>query len=84
LIVGSVPGMPVQISQTAVLGSDVVGSTTLQPQNIFDCVNSSACISRPITGSYSDIKSFPSFLISIEEIESRFLYVAQTIIHAAA
>ncbi len=47
---GSEPGRPRQTGQTWVLGSapNVVG----QPQNIFDTVPSSTCVSSPITGSY--------------------------------
>jgi hypothetical protein len=39
---GSVPGRPVQISHTAVLGAADVESTTAQAQNIFERVWSSA------------------------------------------
>jgi hypothetical protein len=48
---GKVPGMPVQISHTALLGTAVVKSTTLHPQNIFDEVSNSAWTSRPMMGS---------------------------------
>jgi hypothetical protein len=41
----------VHISHTALLGSALVESTTGQPQNIFDKVDSSACTSRPMMGS---------------------------------
>ena len=51
LITGSVPGIPVHTSQTAVLGPAEAGSTTGQAQNIFDLVCNSAWTSRPITGS---------------------------------
>jgi hypothetical protein len=38
LITGSVPGMPVQTSHTALFGWAEVESTTGQAQNILDCV----------------------------------------------
>jgi len=48
---GSVPGIPEQTGQTAVLGGAETESTTAQPQNIFDFVCNSAWTSRPMTGS---------------------------------
>ncbi len=54
--------MPAQTGQTAVLGSARVESNTGQPQNIFDCVCSSAWTSRPISAIYPD---FISTLYSI-------------------
>src|SRR5439155_13680308 len=52
LITGSTPGIAVQTGQVNVLGAACVESTTAQPQNIFERVDSSAWTSRPITGSY--------------------------------
>ncbi len=49
LITGSEPGSPRQTGQTAELGS--APNTVGQPQNIFDAVPSSTCVSSPITGS---------------------------------
>jgi hypothetical protein len=49
---GSTPGIPAHTGQTALLGSDCVGSTTAQPQNIFERVANSAWTSKPIIGSY--------------------------------
>src|SRR6266566_1549567 len=50
LATGREPGRPRQTGQTWVLGSapNAVG----QPQNIFDAVSSSTCVSSPMTGSY--------------------------------
>jgi hypothetical protein len=42
LITGSIPGIPRQTGQTAVLGGASTLSTTRQPQNIFDSVIISA------------------------------------------
>ena len=55
LATGSEPGRPRQTGQTWVLGSapKAVG----QPQNIFDAVPSSTCVSSPITGSYRPVTS---------------------------
>ncbi len=49
LVTGSEPGSPRQTGQTWLFGGapNAVG----QPQNIFDIVPSSTCVSRPISGS---------------------------------
>jgi hypothetical protein len=67
-----VPGIPVHISQTEVFGSAIVESTTAQPQNIFDCVSSSACTSKPITGSKAE------FVISYKDTSGRRVYEMKT------
>ena len=46
---GSAPGRPRQTGQVCVFGS--APNTVEQPQNIFDAVPSSTCVSSPITGS---------------------------------
>ena len=46
---GSAPGRPRQTGQVWVLGS--APNSVEQPQNIFETVPSSTCVSRPITGS---------------------------------
>jgi len=48
---GNTPGMPRQMGQVCVLGG--APKVVLQPQNIFDWVNSSAWTSKPMTASYS-------------------------------
>ena len=52
---GSAPGRPRHTGQVWVFGSapNAVG----QPQNIFDAVPSSTCVSSPITGSYRCVTS---------------------------
>ena len=54
LMTGRVPGMPMQIGQTRVLGSSVPpsGGAVAQAQNIFESVLSWACTSMPMTVSY--------------------------------
>ena len=49
LATGSAPGRPRQTGQVWVFGS--APNSVEQPQNIFDTVPSSTCVSRPITGS---------------------------------
>src|SRR5690606_32500864 len=49
LATGSAPGSARQVGQTCVLGG--APKVVLQPQNIFDLVPSSTCVSRPSTGS---------------------------------
>ena len=50
LATGSEPGRPRQTGQTAAFGC--APNSVGQPQNIFDRVPSSTCVSRPMTGSY--------------------------------
>src|SRR5579875_2248869 len=50
LTTGSEPGSPRQTGHTLLLGS--APKPAGQPQNIFDAVLSSTCVSSPITGSY--------------------------------
>ena len=51
LTTGSEPGRPRQTGQVWVLGS--APKVVSQPQNIFDAVPSSTCVSSPMTGSNS-------------------------------
>src|SRR3989338_4286884 len=53
-ITGSMPGNPIQIGHTFVLGI-MPKESVLHEQNIFDCTLICACISKPITVSKSDI-----------------------------
>ena len=50
LATGSAPGRPRHTGQVCVFGS--APNSVEQPQNIFDTVPSSTCVSRPKTGSY--------------------------------
>ncbi len=50
LATGRAPGNPRHTGQVCVLGS--APNSVEQPQNIFDAVPSSTCVSSPITGSY--------------------------------
>jgi hypothetical protein len=55
LTTGSAPGSPRQTGQVCVLGS--APKVVSQPQNIFDAVPSSTCVSSPMTGSNSSSAS---------------------------
>ena len=47
---GKAPGRPRHTGQVCVFGG--APNSVEQPQNIFDAVPSSTCVSSPITGSY--------------------------------
>ena len=49
LVTGNDPGKPRQVGQTCVFGA--APNVVEQPQNIFERVPSSTCVSRPNTGS---------------------------------
>ena len=51
LATGRAPGRPRQTAQVCVFGS--APNSVEQPQNIFDAVPSSTCVSSPMTGSYA-------------------------------
>ncbi len=48
-VTGSEPGRPRQVGQVCVFGA--APKVVEQPQNIFETVPSSTCVSRPNTGS---------------------------------
>src|SRR3989338_5470014 len=67
---GSVPGWAVHVGQMLIFGRFSSGSF-LQPQNIFEFVLSSACISNPIVGLYFILFSLENY----KRIIKRVLFV---------
>src|SRR5690348_15931052 len=60
---GNAPGSPRHTGQTCVFGS--APKVVAQPQNIFEAVPNSTCVSRPMTGSYfASTSSYDSVVMS--------------------
>ena len=77
LATGSDPGSARQVGQTWVLGG--APKVVLHPQNIFECVPSSTCVSSPSTGSNRSSASSYGITVSTVMLKSFVQIACETI-----